>query len=45
MQTSINLQEWFGGIDIYIFDQLLKGRFVPGMGLKFRVPSFEFRRF
>jgi SAM-dependent methyltransferase len=31
MQTSINLQEWFGGIDIYIFDQLLKGRFVPGM--------------
>ncbi|MDQ3473807.1 MAG: class I SAM-dependent methyltransferase [Acidobacteriota bacterium] len=26
-----NLQEWFGGIDIYIFDQLLKGRFVPGM--------------
>jgi tellurite methyltransferase len=31
MQASINLQEWFGGIDIYIFDQLLKGRFVPGM--------------
>jgi tellurite methyltransferase len=31
MQTSINLQEWFGGIDIYLFDQLLKGRFVPGM--------------
>ncbi len=28
---KINLQEWFGGIDIYIFDQLLKGRFVPGM--------------
>jgi SAM-dependent methyltransferase len=27
----IDLQEWFGGIDIYIFDQLLKGRFVPGM--------------
>ncbi|MGI8917603.1 MAG: class I SAM-dependent methyltransferase [Pyrinomonadaceae bacterium] len=26
-----NLQEWFGGIDIYIFDQLLKGRFVPRM--------------
>lgn len=26
-----NLQEWFAGIDIYIFDQLLKGRFVPGM--------------
>ena len=31
MQTSINLHEWFGGIDIYLFDQLLKGRFVPGM--------------
>jgi SAM-dependent methyltransferase len=31
MPTSINLQEWFGGIDIYLFDQLLKGRFVPGM--------------
>jgi tellurite methyltransferase len=31
METSIDLQEWFGGIDIYIFDQLLKGRFVPGM--------------
>ena len=31
MQTSNDLQEWFGGIDIYLFDQLLKGRFVPGM--------------
>jgi SAM-dependent methyltransferase len=31
MQTSNNLQEWFGGIDIYLFDQLLKGRIVPGM--------------
>jgi SAM-dependent methyltransferase len=31
MQTSINLQEWFGGIDIHLFDQLLKGRIVPGM--------------
>src|SRR5437762_6582855 len=31
MQTSTNLQEWFGGIDIYLFDQLLKGRIVPGM--------------
>ena len=31
MQASINLQEWFGGIDIYLFDQLLKGRIVPGM--------------
>ncbi|MEJ7708372.1 MAG: class I SAM-dependent methyltransferase [Pyrinomonadaceae bacterium] len=27
----INLQEWFGGIDIYLFDQLLKGRFTPQM--------------
>ena len=26
-----NLQELFGDIDIYVFDQLLKGRFVPGM--------------
>ena len=31
MTLSPNLQEWFGGIDIYLFDQLLKGRFVPGM--------------
>ena len=31
MTPSINLQAWFGGIDIYLFDQLLKGRFVPGM--------------
>ena len=31
MQTSIDLQEWFSGIDIYLFDQLLKGRMVPGM--------------
>ncbi len=31
MHTSLNLQEWFGGIDIYLFDQLLKGRIVPGM--------------
>jgi tellurite methyltransferase len=31
MQTSLDLQEWFGGIDIYLFDQLQKGRFVPGM--------------
>ena len=30
MTMSLNLQEWFGGIDIYLFDQLLKGRFVPG---------------
>lgn len=26
-----NLQELFGNIDIYLFDQLLKGRLVPGM--------------
>ena len=31
MTPSLNLQEWFGSIDIYLFDQLLKGRFVPGM--------------
>jgi tellurite methyltransferase len=31
MSPRLNLQEWFGGIDIYLFDQLLKGRIVPGM--------------
>src|SRR5882762_7908031 len=31
MSTPLNLQEWFGGIDIYLFDQLLKGRIGPGM--------------
>src|SRR6266850_5035554 len=31
MAVPLNLQEWFGGIDIYLFDQLLKGRIVPGM--------------
>jgi tellurite methyltransferase len=31
MTTPPNLQEWFGGIDIYLFDQLLKGRFTPNM--------------
>lgn len=31
--TSLNLQEWFGGIDIYLFDQLLKGRITPRMKL------------
>ena len=31
MQNSTKLQEWFGGIDIYLFDQLLKGRISPGM--------------
>ena len=29
--SEASLQEMFGGIDIYLFDQLLKGRFVPGM--------------
>ena len=31
MTSSVNIQELFGGIDIYLFDQLLKGRIVPGM--------------
>jgi tellurite methyltransferase len=31
MTSAINLQEWFGGIDIYLFDQLLKDRLVPPM--------------
>lgn len=31
MQTQHNLPEWFGGIDIYLFDQLLKGRLTPEM--------------
>src|ERR1700693_3784652 len=31
MILPLNLQEWFGGIDIYLFDQLLKGRFVAQM--------------
>ena len=31
MQGSHDLQEWFGGIDIYLFDQLLKRRLVAGM--------------
>ncbi len=31
MPSQLNLQEWFGGIDIYLFDQLLKARFTPGM--------------
>ena len=29
----MNLQETFGSIDIYLFDQLLKGRLMPGMTL------------
>ena len=31
MIPGMNLQEWFGGIDIYLFDQLLKGRLDPRM--------------
>ena len=31
MDSYLNLQEWFGGIDIYLFDQLLRGRFTQGM--------------
>lgn len=31
MTPSISLQDRFGAIDIYLFDQLLKGRVVPGM--------------
>lgn len=31
--TPPNLQDWFGSIDIYLFDQLLKGRLRPGMRL------------
>jgi len=31
MEHPLSLQEWFGGIDIYLFDQLLKGRFTPGL--------------
>jgi tellurite methyltransferase len=31
MNSHLNLQEWFGGIDIYLFDQLLKGRITPQM--------------
>lgn len=31
MPSTVDLSEWFGEIDIYLFDQLLKGRFRPGM--------------
>ena len=33
MVSHLNLQEWFGGIDIYLFDQLLKGRLLSDMRL------------
>src|SRR5882762_811793 len=31
MTTQFDLQEWFGSIDIYLFDQLLKGRLTSPM--------------
>jgi SAM-dependent methyltransferase len=31
--TPLNLQDWFGGIDIYLFDLLLKRRVTPDMKL------------
>jgi tellurite methyltransferase len=31
--SQLDLQDWFGSIDIYLFDQLLKGRLFPGMRL------------
>ncbi len=31
MTSQLNLQEWFGSIDIYLFDQLLKGRLTPNL--------------
>ena len=33
MTTPPDLRAWFGAIDIYLFDQLLKGRFTPAMRL------------
>jgi tellurite methyltransferase len=33
MTLKLDLQEWFGEIDIYLFDQLLKDRITPGMRL------------
>ncbi len=31
MSSHLNLHEWFGTIDIYLFDQLLKGHITPEM--------------
>jgi SAM-dependent methyltransferase len=31
MASHLDLHNWFGDLDIYLFDQLLKGRFVAGM--------------
>ena len=33
MASQLDLHAWFGQIDIYLFDQLLKGRFTPDMRL------------
>jgi SAM-dependent methyltransferase len=33
MTSHLNLQELFGEIDVYLFDQLLKGRITPDMRL------------
>ena len=33
MAAHLDLRDWFGQLDIYLFDQLLKGRFQPGMKL------------
>lgn len=33
MTSQLDLQDWFGSIDIYLFDQLLKGRLIPDMRL------------
>jgi tellurite methyltransferase len=33
MNSHLELNDWFGSIDIYLFDQLLKGRIIPGMKL------------
>lgn len=30
MEPCVNLQQQFGGVDVYLFDQLLKGRFEAG---------------
>lgn len=30
MVSPLDLHDWFGDLDIYLFDQLLKGRFVAG---------------
>ena len=31
MASPLDLHNWFGDLDVYLFDQLLKGRFVAGM--------------